>query len=183
VRRITADFGFRAEFDPGSRLFDPALGGGALLDIGIYPVSLAHILLGEPDTVGGKAHIGETGVDEESVVLLGYRGGEQAVLTMAIRLDTPRDAYILGTAGSIWMPEPWWKSERIVLRREGRGETTIDLPCSKSILAYQADDFMDLVRAGKTESLVMPLSQSHALARTMDRIRRHWGLRYPMEEK
>jgi predicted dehydrogenase len=181
IRRITADFGFRAEFDPESRLFDPALGGGALLDVGVYPVSLAYFLLGEPAVVEGTAYIGETGVDEESVALLGYEGGSQAVLMMALRLKTRCDAFIFGTAGSIWIPEPWWKSERIVMRRNGRRERTIDLPRLENGFIYQAEEMMGLVREGKTESEIMPLDDSLAVMRIMDRIRRHWGLKYPME--
>jgi predicted dehydrogenase len=181
IGRITADFGFRAAFDPESRLFDPARGGGALLDVGVYPVSFAYYLLGEPATVGGAAHIGETGVDEESVALLGYKGGSQAILTMALRLETQRDAFILGTAGSIWIPEPWWKSERIVVRQEGRGERTIEIPRLENGFIYQAEEIMNLIREGKTESEIMPLGDSLAVMRIMDKIREHWGLKYPME--
>jgi predicted dehydrogenase len=181
VMRITADFGFRAEFDPGSRLFDPALGGGALLDVGVYPVSLAYFLLGEPSFVGGAARFGSTGVDEEGIALLGYEDGAQAVLTMALRLESPRDACILGTDGSIWIPEPWWKSERITLRQEGRGDRTIDLPRLENGFIYQAEEMMKLIREGRTESAVMPLEDSLAVMRIMDRIRERWELRYPME--
>jgi predicted dehydrogenase len=181
VMRITADFGFRAEFDPGSRLFDPALGGGALLDVGVYPVSLAYFLLGEPSFVDGAARFGSTGVDEEGIALLGYEEGAQAVLTMALRLESPRDAHILGTDGSIWIPEPWWKSERIIVRQAGRGDSTIDLPRLENGFIYQAEEMMKLIREGSTESAVMPLEDSLAVMRMMDRIRERWGLRYPME--
>lgn len=181
LRRISADFGFRAEFDPESRLFDPSLGGGALLDVGVYPVSLAYFLLGEPATVEGTARFGETGVDEESTALLGYDGGVQALLTMALRLESPREAHILGTGGSIWIPEPWWKSERIVVRHKGREDETIDLPRLENGFIYQANEIMELIRAGKTESEIMPLDDSLAVMRIMDRIRKRWGLKYPME--
>lgn len=181
IRKITADFGFRAEFDPKSRLFDPALGGGALLDVGVYPVSLAFFLLGEPATVSGMAHFGETGVDEESTALLGYESGAQALLTMALRLESPQEAFILGTAGSIWIPREWWKSERIVVRHKGRPERTFDLPRLENGFIYQAEEIMDLIRTGKTESELMPLDDSLGVMRIMDRIREHWGLRYSME--
>ena len=181
IRKITADFGFRARFDPESRLFDPALGGGALLDVGVYPVSLAFFLLGEPATVSGLAHIGETGVDEESTAILGYGSGAQALLTMALRLESPQEAFILGTEGSIWIPRGWWKSERIVVRDKGRRERTIDLPRIENGFICQAEEIMGLIHAGKTESGLMPLDDSLAVMRIMDRIREHWGLIYPME--
>ncbi len=181
VRRVEADFGFRAGFDPNDRLFDPNLGGGALLDVGIYPLSLAHMLLGEPATVGGTARLGETGVDEESTAILGYAGGRQAVLTMAVRRDTRCDAFIQGTEGSIRIPPAWWRSERIELVEKGRSERTIDLPFKGNGYTHEAEEFMDLVRVGGTGSEVMSLDESLSIIRTMDRIREHWGLKYPME--
>jgi predicted dehydrogenase len=181
LRKITADFGFRAEFDPESRLFDPALGGGALLDVGVYPVSLAYFLLGEPVTVEGIAYLGETGVDEESTAILGYEGGAQALLTMALRLESPQEAFILGTEGSIWIPEGWWKSERVIVRHKGRPARTIDLPRLENGFIYHAEELMEMIRDGKTESCMMPLDDSLAVMRIMDRIRKHWGLKYPME--
>jgi predicted dehydrogenase len=181
VRRITADFGFRAGLDPNSRLFDPVLGGGALLDVGVYPVSLAYFLLGEPESVEGIAHIGETGVDEEGTALLEYENGAQAILTMSLRLEGPKEAHILGTEGSIWIPEPWWKSERVVVRHTGRPDGTIDLPRLENGFIYQAEELMDVIRSGGAESEMMPLGDSLAVMRMMDRIREHWGLRYPME--
>ena len=181
IRKITADFGFRAEFDPESRIFDPALGGGALLDVGVYPVSLAFYLLGEPAEVGGRAHIGGTGVDEESTAILEYETGAQAILTMAVRREGSKEAHILGSAGSIWIPEPWWKSDIIVVRHEGRRERTIDLPRLENGFIYQAEELMGLIRDGRTESSMMPLDDSLAVMRILDRIRKHWGLIYPME--
>lgn len=78
LRMLQADFGFRTSFNPQGRLFDPALGGGALLDVGIYPISLASMLLGTPTRVTSMAHLGATGVDEQSAIILGYGGGQLA---------------------------------------------------------------------------------------------------------
>ncbi len=182
VRTVTADFGFHAEFDPENRVFDPALGGGALLDVGIYPLSLAHMLLGEPETVEGTAHIGETGIDEESTAILRYDGGRQAVLTMAVRLETPCEATIIGTEGSIRIPAKWWRSDRIYVSQEGRGERTIDLPTTENGFIYQAEEFMVIIRGGRLESEIISLDESLSIMRTMDRIRESWGLKYPMEQ-
>ncbi|UCH84338.1 MAG: Gfo/Idh/MocA family oxidoreductase [Candidatus Latescibacterota bacterium] len=181
VRMITAGFGFRAEFDPKSRLFDPALGAGALLDLGVYPLSLAFMLLGEPATIDARARLGETGVDEEAAVLFGYPDGALAVLTMAIRLDIPREAYILGTRGRIKIWPRWWVPSRISLKKPGGDEQILDLPFKGGGYAHEAEAFMDVIRSGRLESEVMSLDESLSIMRTMDTIRAQWGLRYPVE--
>lgn len=181
ILRVTADFGFRADFDPENRLFDRSLGGGALLDVGIYPLSLAHMLMGEPESIDGTAVIGDTGVDGESTVTLGYAGGRQAVIRMSIRKDTPCEALISGTKGYIRIQLPWWRSERIILNRDGRGETSIDLPIRGNGYICEAEEFMDLIRTGRPESEIMPLAESLAVMKSADGIRRCWGLEYPME--
>ena len=181
VRRVTADFGFAARFDPGDRLFDRRLGGGALLDVGIYPVSLAHMILGAPGTIFGVAHIGETGVDEEAAVLLEYEGGRHAVLSMSIILRTARDARIDGTEGWIRLPERWWAPRSITLGGGGRPDRTLELPFRGSGFVDEIEAFVCLARSGAMESPVMPLGESLAVIRTMDRIRERWGLHYPSE--
>ena len=80
-------------------MFDPALGGGGLLDVGVYPISLASMLFGAPTQVTGLAHIGETGVDEQAGMVLGYEGGRLAVLSAGVRIETPHEAVLLGTTG------------------------------------------------------------------------------------
>ncbi|MDA1192670.1 MAG: Gfo/Idh/MocA family oxidoreductase, partial [Candidatus Poribacteria bacterium] len=91
VRMMTADFGFRVgTVNPKSRLFDPALGGGALLDVGVYPVSLASMVFGNATRIATLANLGETGVDEEAGIVLGYEGGQIAALHTAVRVTTPQ---------------------------------------------------------------------------------------------
>ncbi len=181
VRLINADFGFRAEFDSASRLFAPELGGGALLDLGIYPLNLAHMLLGEPVEIQTTANLGATGVDEESAILLRHGGGQLAVLTSSLRVDTPREAHILGTAGSITICFPWWAATRLVLKTAGGGEGTHDFPFRGGGYTYEAEAFMEMIREGRLESEIMPLAESLAVLKTMDTIRARWGLRYPGE--
>lgn len=181
VRRVTADFGFAARFDPGDRLFDPRLGGGALLDVGVYPVSLAHMILGAPETILGLARIGGTGVDEEAAVLLGYEGGSHAVLSISITLETARDARIDGTKGWIRLPERWWAPRSITLGGGPGPYRTLELPFRGSGFVDEIEAFVRLARSGATESPVMPPGESLAVMRTMDGIRERWGLRYPSE--
>jgi len=182
VRTVTADFGFRAPFDPGSRLFAPALGGGALLDLGIYPLNLAFMICGEPEAMASVATLGETGVDEEEAIVLGHAGGRQSLLAASLRVDTPREARILGTDGSLTLPFPWWAASRLVLRRRGGAEEILDLPGRGAGYAHEAEAFMDAIRAGDAEVAGMPLGESLRILRTMDALRARWGVRYPGED-
>src|SRR6185437_11808167 len=101
ARQLTADFGFRAGHRDEPRLFGPEFGGGALLDVGVYPVSMASLLFGPPTRIVSAANLGATSVDEEAAMILTHRGGELAVLHTAIRLDTAQEAIITGTQGRI----------------------------------------------------------------------------------
>jgi len=181
VRLLSADFGFRAPFDPHGRLFDPHLGGGALLDVGVYTVSLASMVFGPPARVTSMAHLGPTGVDEQAAVVLGYERGQLAVLTTAVRTSTPQEATLMGTGGHIRIHSQWWHPTMLTLSVEGREEEVIHLPFEGNGYHYEAAEVMRCLRAGRLESEVMPLDETLGIMRTMDRIRAQWGLRYPME--
>lgn len=181
VRMLLADFGFRAGFNPESRLFDPALGGGALLDVGIYPISLSSMLFGEPDRISGLATMGETGVDEQSAMVLGHPGGALSVLSTAVRTNTPHTATILGTDGQISIPTNWWKPDRLTLSRSGQPDEVIELPGDPAGFVYEVEEVGNCLRAGKLESDILPLDESLAIMRTMDTLRAQWGLKYPTE--
>lgn len=181
VRMVQADFGFRTGFDPKGRLFDPQLGGGALLDVGIYVCSFSSMVLGAPDRVTGLATIGETGVDEQAAVVLGHPGGAVSLLFSAVRTNTPHMAFINGTEGRITIHVPFWKPERLTLTRTGKADELIELPMEGSGFNYEIAEVGRCLREGKTESDVMPLNESLSLMRTMDELRRQWGVRYPTE--
>ncbi|MFK7803297.1 MAG: Gfo/Idh/MocA family protein [Anaerolineae bacterium] len=181
VRMLNADFGFRmGSVIPEHRLFNPELGGGALLDVGIYPLSLASMLFGKATKVASIANVGSTGVDEESAFMLGYEQGQIAICSTAIQLNTPHEAQILGTEGSIHIPSPWWASDRVVLK-SGSKETTFKLPFKGNGYTHEAEELANCVAAGKTQSTVMPLAESLAIMETMDALRQEWGVAYPME--
>ncbi len=181
-RMLTADFGFRAEINREGRLFNPEYGGGALLDVGVYTVSLASMVFGEaPQRTAGFAHIGETGVDEQAAFVLGYTDGRLASLTCAVRVNTPQDAVIMGTEGSIRFHAPFWRSTGVTLKTEGKDDVTFTTPHKGNGYEYQAAEVMNCLRAAKLESQVMPLDESVAIMQTMDQIRGQWNLKYPME--
>lgn len=180
-RLFLADFGFRAEFDPTSRLFDPALGGGTLLDLGVYPVSFASMLFGDPTAVAGMANLGRTQVDEEACLSLNHQGGELATCALSFRVDTPREGTILGTEGQVRIHTPWWGASRLTINHHGGEEEVLDFPLRGNGYAYQAEEFMNLIREGRRESEIMPLQESLAIMRTMDALRLDWGVKYPGE--
>jgi predicted dehydrogenase len=113
IRLLTADFGYPTPFDPENRFFDQRLAGGALLDRGVYLISLAYFLLGPPDETAGHATIGSTGVDEQESMVLTYRSGAQAVLTASLRSQLRNEAVIVGTHGQICIHSPFYAPYRV----------------------------------------------------------------------
>lgn len=181
VRIVSADFGFRAGVNPEGRLFNPALGGGALLDVGIYVTSFASFVLGpNPTRIQSLANIGETGVDEQNTILLGYENGAMAMLTSAVRTSTPHEARIIGTDGTITIPTHFWKAEKAVLRAGDRVEE-VEIKPTGNGYNYEAAEVGRCLNAGLLESPTMPLDETIALMKILDAIRADWGLTYPME--
>jgi len=180
-RLLTADFGFAHNGGPSHRLFSPALAGGALLDVGVYVCSLASMVFGSPDRINAMAVLGDTGVDELAAITFGYDGGEMAQLNCAVQIDTPHEATIVGTGGSIRIHSSWWKGERMTLRRAGHAEQTIEAPMEGNGYNYEAAEAMRCLRAGAIESPVTPHAETLALMETLDATRAQWGLKYPME--
>ncbi len=180
-RMLAADFGFRGGWNPEGRLLNPRLGGGALLDVGIYPVSLASMVFGGPPRrVASLAHLGETGVDEQAGMVFQYPQGRLAMLSCAVRTGTTGEARIFGTEGSIHIHSPFWQATRLTFK-SGEKEEVIELPLEGNGFNYEAAEVMHCVRAGKLESATMPLDETLSLMKTLDEIRAQWGLKYPME--
>jgi len=183
VRMLHSDFGFRtASIDPKARLFDPSLGGGALLDVGVYNVALASMLFGPPMEVKALAHLGETGVDEQAALILAHPRGRLAVSSTAIRTKTMHEAVIIGTEGWIRIDPPWWRTNGLTLTVHGKEPEHINARMAGNGYNYEADEVMRCLREGKLESDVMGLDETLSIMKTLDAIRAQWGLRYPMEE-
>jgi len=181
VRMVWGDFGFRAGVDPASRLFDPNLGGGGLLDVGVYPISLASMILGEPADVAALAEIGSTGVDEQAAVIMKYDGGQIAVACTGVRTMTPMEATIIGTDGYVRLHRPWWCGKKLTVHRGDEQVDAFELPPEGNGYNYEAEEFGRCLRQGRLESDVMGLDETLAVMRTLDRVRAQWGLKYPME--
>lgn len=122
IRLLTADFGYPTPFHPESRFFDPAKGGGTLLDRGVYLLSLAHFLLGPPADALGFPSIGSAGVDEQSAITLRYDGGALAVLTASLRSRLRNEATIIGTKGRVVLHDPFYAPRRMTLVRHDEPE-------------------------------------------------------------
>ncbi len=176
-----AEFGFRMPWEPEHRLLDAEQGGGALLDTGIYPVSFASMVFGsEPENILSTAHIGQTGVDEQFSIILGYSGGRSATLNGSIRILLPNEAYIHGTEGYIHIPQFLFTREASLFINGEKTETfTDDRECEG--YAFEAEEAGRLILEGKLESDIMPLDESLAIMRILDQLRAQWNFKYSWE--
>lgn len=181
VRLVQADFSVNLPFDPQSRIYNLKLGGGALLDVGIYPISLATMLLGLPDRVESQAYLGETGVDEQAAMLFGYDDGRAAVLSCGVRAQGTQEAMIKGTTGYIKLHAPFHHTQQLTLNRHDDDPQTVKIPYQSTGLNYEAAEVQQCLRKGLLESDIMPLDETLATMHLMDTMRREWGLVYPSE--
>ena len=168
VRQVQADLGVNPPYDPSHRLFDPAQGGGAMLDLGVYPVSFAHYFLGRPDTIDVVGSLAPTGVDCEAGVQLGYPDGRAASILMSIRSPTPGAARIFGTGGWIDVPPRFHHPKRIVLHRTGQDPETIEQPPLGTGYSHELIEVTQCVQAGRAESAVMPLDDTLSVQRVLN---------------
>jgi predicted dehydrogenase len=175
---VEADFGFRMPVVPEHRLFDPALGGGALLDLGVYALQLCSLVLGVPDRVRADATVGETGVDERVAAVLGYRNGSMGVIKAAITASLACEARISGTDGWIRLPAFMHRPEWIEVGT-ARGVERIDAGFEGEGLRFQVMEVHRCLAEGQLESPVMPLDETVAIASVLDEIRRQIGVVYP----
>jgi predicted dehydrogenase len=170
VVTVTADHGQWFAEDPAFRLFAPELGGGALLDLGIYPVSFASMVLGPPERVVSLAAPAFTGVDAQTSMLFGYAGGAQAVLSCTLRAVSPTTASIVGTDARIEIDGPFYAPASFTLiPREGE-QTRFEYVDEGRGLRHQADEVARRLAAGETESPLMPLEETVSIMVTMDEV-------------
>ncbi len=182
VRTVTADLGARFPPDAESRVFAPALGGGALLDLGVYPVSFAWMVLGAPTAITAVGNQTVTGVDAQTSIIFQYAGGSHAVLTTTLEAEGANRATIIGTAARIEVDPVFLRPSSFSLVYPD-GTTNRHEHTSVGIgLRYEAAEVARCVRAGLPESPAMPLDESVQIMETLDEIRRQIGLIYPEEQ-
>jgi predicted dehydrogenase len=183
IRTLQADFGFSPPSrDPKGRLFNLELAGGSLLDIGIYPISLASMVMGRPDSFVSDWHCGPTGVDEQASLVFKYKNGSMALLHSSLESETRQEAFISGTEGNILIHKQCWKPQKMTVDFLRSGKTdVIEMPFVGNGFNYEAEAFGELMLSGKKESPIMPLNESLEIIKLMDEIRSSWGLKYPGE--
>jgi predicted dehydrogenase len=181
VRMLEAKFNFRGSPDPQSRLLNPALAGGGLLDVGVYDVAFAQHVFGTvPDEIVSLPSIGGTGVDEQAAMVFRYTDGALAVLSCAVRTSTPQTAAVYGTDGWIEIPHMFWQPDRIILHRGGEAEEFTFNRLGNGY-SFEARHAGECIRKGSRESGIIPHSLSADVMKTMDELRSQWNLKYPFE--
>jgi predicted dehydrogenase len=178
VRAVQADLGVSREYDPVDRLFALELGGGALLDVGVYVVSFAQMLLGAPDRVVATGSLFPSGADAEAALLLGWDDGRSAALTTSLRYALPGTARVVGTAGWIDVPPRFHHPGSIVLHRAGAEPETITRPALGAGYSHELIEVNECLRAGRTESAVMPLADTLAVQAVLGEAADQLGIRH-----
>ena len=178
VRSVQADLGVARTYEATDRLFALELGGGALLDLGVYVVSFAQMLLGTPDRVLATGSVFPTGADAEVALLLGYDDGRAATLLASLRQALPGQARVFGTTGWIDVLPRFHHPDTIVLHRAGAEPETITRPQTGAGYAHELIEVTECLRAGRTESAVMPLADTLAVQDVLGQAADQLGVRH-----
>ncbi len=181
VTHLSADVGVAGPFPVGHRMRAPELGGGALLDLGVYPVALAHLILGEPAGMTVWASLFPEGTDANTGLVLGYASGAVATLHAGMYGETSQRAVITGREGRIEIDPLFWRPETFTLMRaDGSVVERRTTPVPGHGMGYEAEEVMQCIRAGRTESEIIPLDASLKLMNTLDAALRQIGVSYPV---
>ncbi|UGQ46038.1 Gfo/Idh/MocA family protein [Massilia endophytica] len=178
---VQADFGFKAEAGPENRLFNPELGGGSLLDIGIYPLSIASYVLGDIAAVQALGELGPTGVDVQASFVLRHVNGGMSACASSLRASTPTEFTICGDKGFIRLGGRFHSTEDITVELRNGTRRHLHVPRTGAGYSYEVLEVNRCLREGLLESHVMPWGETLALMGVMDEIRRQIGVRYPAD--
>ncbi len=182
IRAIRADFSNAVDFDPEDRLFRPELGGGALLDLGVYPISMITAFLGfEPEEIHSAVNIGKLGVDMNESVIMQYKNA-YASFVAGFDIDNDNRCVIVGTEGRIAF-NPWafcTDTVRLYDRCNRLSEESIT-PHLCNGYEYEIMEVMKCLSEGRKESTLVPQSDTVSVMRIMDSLRKEWNFRYPTE--
>lgn len=182
VVHMRSDYGFITAGTRKDRKFDSSLGGGALLDIGIYNLGFAHMVMGEaPVNFSSRVHINEYGTDDFSTILLEYPGGKTAALTTSIGMEMPRQAAIFGTKGSITLPD-FQQAQEVTLHIYGGETITEKFPFDVNGFEYQIREVRKGAANGQSASEIFKPTDSLLVLGLMDDIRESWNMKFSCEE-
>ncbi|KAJ1444194.1 putative dehydrogenase [Ochromonadaceae sp. CCMP2298] len=177
VKVIQADFGFKARPET-VRLFDIQLGGGSLLDIGIYPLFISMMILGDPEKITATASFTKGGVDESCNMILDYKNGAQALLNSTLIADTPTEAWIHGSEGSIKLHSRFHNPSKLSLWKDDQMMEEMEVPIEGNGYGYEIKHVNTCLQKGLTESPLLTHDISISLMRMLDATRRQIGLEY-----
>jgi predicted dehydrogenase len=182
IAHVQADFGCAATTDPEHRVNKRELGGGALLDLGIYPLSIACALLGPVESVAAHAVMSATGVDATTAFTLRHAGGTLSVGSCSLRARSSCELVVSGSEGSIRMERMFHLAENITVEVHGQAPRTIATPYLGNGYTHEAIAARECLRAGLIEHPLMTHAETLALMEVLDEIRRQIGLRYPADD-
>ncbi|MDL2293009.1 Gfo/Idh/MocA family oxidoreductase [Ruminococcaceae bacterium OttesenSCG-928-D13] len=185
IRMAQANLGFNAPWKDGDRHIAPELGGGSIMDVGVYNLAFLRDVIGaEPVKVQSTAVLGATGVDYRTWATLEYPGGVLASATTSIDTDMPQDGWIYGSKATIHLKNYWRTTSAALIPPWHSKEepTVVEAGWLKNGYEYEAMEVQKQVRAGNTESPRMPLDESLAFAKTIQEMRDNWGVKFPGEE-
>ena len=181
IVHIKSDFGYPAEYDPKWRLFNRELGGGSLLDIGIYPVFITLLLLGEPSEMISTAKIGNTGIDENFATLFKYQNGVLASLNSTLLGNSPVETDIIGTKGRIRINRMWHMPTDMSVTLNNNVSENIQFNYRSNGYDLEAEEVTKCLQSGLKEHPLLPLDFSLQLIRILDRLRIDCGIKYPSD--
>lgn len=186
---LTGSFGKIRNYDPNDHVYNKDLGGGCLLDLGVYPISLALLFLGIPSESKGFLTYGDSGVDEHASVMLKFKGGEQAILTASFNCNLPNNLRIFGTKGAITIHEPMYRASKLSITKYSAEDTlwrkvlskirekylkkTKKIPVKGNGYCYEAIEVINRINAGEIESPLMSWEHTLNVLRVIDNIREH----------
>ncbi len=168
LRSVQAAFGFAAEYDPEGRLWDPLLGGGSLLDLGVYPVDFARLLLGSPDGIDAAGSLAPTGVDAEASLLLSWRSGARALLSSSLVSQLPGTALVVGSNGFAEIGPSFHAPTRLVVQVGGLPLQEHHLQDRSSGFVGEVEEVASCVARGRSQSEVAPLAETVETMRVLD---------------
>jgi len=181
IKTVRADFGFNCPFDPEHRLFNIELGGGSLLDVGIYPVFLSLHFFGQPEIIRAIADFSPTGSDNSCGMIFQYPVGRTAILDSSVSAHTRTDGFIYGESGHIHMHPRFHETESLSWHPKGGDVEHYDTPKTGFGYFHEILEVNECLRQGKKESDKLPLDFSIQLINTLDAVRREIGLVYPQD--
>jgi predicted dehydrogenase len=177
VVSLEATFGVGGPFEPSHRMRAPELGGGALLDLGVYPVTFAHLFLGAPDVIQAVASLWPEGTDANTGMAFGYASGAVATLQCGARGVSSQRASIVGTTGRIEVPQLFFRPDRFTLARDD-GQEEFVVPFRGNGMCHEAEEVMRCMRLGLRESPLIPLQETVEIMGVLDAVRARIGVTY-----